>query len=659
MMKGCILVVEDNEDFLEARKSLLQAAGYTVLAAQTPEDALAILERRWVHLMLVDRRLRSIEPGDTSGPELIKAVDPVIPKIIVTKYPEWIDQRELNRYGLIDYLVVDEGPDALLEAIQKAFETYIRINFTLDIRYRGINPLGMAAEIRGVPEGDEETLRWAPELADLLRRLFTDCHQITVFRYQVSDDNTVLLRVIRDDGDVLPTVIVKCGMRNTLRRERDRYDSYIKDFRGQWGTRKVLYNETLRFGGIIYEITGATLEHIARLTTVYRDANADEIGHVLTRLFTETYKPWYKLGSQSYEKERLDVSYRRLLALNDSGFDAQFDREIDAICQNAHLLGLRSLQREGGVLTFQFPEALTAAYPDPARFIGRDDMAPSSAAWAITYGGVSGDSILVDRGKLACWLIDFARTGRGPILRDFAALEALIRWEWVSSRRMTALHRFEIALSRPDTLNVPLLLEADLPDDLHKARNVIETLRRLAADVEGASLQEYSIGLLFHALRIIMLGGSDAPYQNRPQPWRRAHALLSAAMLTQQLEQQLEKHTGKRLPTEPAHVVAECGPFRIDASGEVWIAGQLGPLAPPLSDMEFKLFRYLCQHANILCPRDDLFDALWPLDQVGDDVRTSAALDQHIRRLRKRIEPDASKPCYIHTIHGRGYKLVV
>jgi hypothetical protein len=252
----------------------------------------------------------------------------------------------------------------------------------------------------------------------------------------------------------------------------------------------------------------------------------------------------------------------------------------------------------------------------------------------------------VDRDQLACWLIDFARTGRGPILRDFVALEALVRWEWISSRRMTGLHRFEMILSQPDQLGAPLVLEDDLPEDLQKAAQVIGTIRRLAADVEGASLDEYLIGLLFHALRIVVSGGTDSPYQYRSRSWRRAHALLSAAMLSQQIEQRARPLRG--------NVVLECGPFRIEDSGEVWLEGKPGPLDPPLTDKQFKLFSHFCRNANRLCSRDELIQLLWP-DNAPDDW----SLDQHIHRLRERIEPDPDNPRYIQNIRKRGYRFNV
>lgn len=50
--------------------------------------------------------------------------------------------------------------------------------------------------------------------------------------------------------------------------------------------------------------------------------------------------------------------------------------------------------------------------------------------------------------------------------------------------------------------------------------------------------------------------------------------------------------------------------------------------------------------------RDVLLDTLWGYDYYGD-TRT---VDVHIRRLRTKIEEDASNPKYILTVRGKGYK---
>jgi DNA-binding response OmpR family regulator len=53
--------------------------------------------------------------------------------------------------------------------------------------------------------------------------------------------------------------------------------------------------------------------------------------------------------------------------------------------------------------------------------------------------------------------------------------------------------------------------------------------------------------------------------------------------------------------------------------------------------------------------REDLLERVWGYDYFGD----SRLVDVHIRRLRMKIEPDPANPCFLVTVRGTGYKLVI
>lgn len=71
-----------------------------------------------------------------------------------------------------------------------------------------------------------------------------------------------------------------------------------------------------------------------------------------------------------------------------------------------------------------------------------------------------------------------------------------------------------------------------------------------------------------------------------------------------------------------------------------------------LSFREIKLLRCLYQNAGQVVSRDALFDAVWGHEYLPN----SRTLDQHISKLRKHIELDASQPRMIQTVHGQGYR---
>jgi two-component system alkaline phosphatase synthesis response regulator PhoP len=71
-----------------------------------------------------------------------------------------------------------------------------------------------------------------------------------------------------------------------------------------------------------------------------------------------------------------------------------------------------------------------------------------------------------------------------------------------------------------------------------------------------------------------------------------------------------------------------------------------------LSLTEFKILTFLSHHPGRVYTRDQILDYAWG-DAAFVEPRT---VDVHVRRLRARIEKDASAPRYIQTVRGIGYK---
>ena len=98
--------------------------------------------------------------------------------------------------------------------------------------------------------------------------------------------------------------------------------------------------------------------------------------------------------------------------------------------------------------------------------------------------------------------------------------------------------------------------------------------------------------------------------------------------------------------TPPAY---DKGGLKIDFSTyEVLVRGK----AVKLTLKEFELLRFLVQNPNRVLSRDQLLDRVWG----GETFVTPRTVDVHIRRLRKAIEKDDSKPKWILTLRGVGYK---
>ncbi len=71
-----------------------------------------------------------------------------------------------------------------------------------------------------------------------------------------------------------------------------------------------------------------------------------------------------------------------------------------------------------------------------------------------------------------------------------------------------------------------------------------------------------------------------------------------------------------------------------------------------LSPKQFRLLELFLSYPRRVWSREQLLDIIWGPDFIGD----SKTVDVHIRWLREKIERDPSKPEYIITVRGFGYR---
>ncbi len=71
-----------------------------------------------------------------------------------------------------------------------------------------------------------------------------------------------------------------------------------------------------------------------------------------------------------------------------------------------------------------------------------------------------------------------------------------------------------------------------------------------------------------------------------------------------------------------------------------------------LTAREFDLLVFLARHPGHVFSRDQLMDRVWQFDFYTDTTTVTV----HVRRLRAKIEEDASNPSWIETVWGVGYR---
>lgn len=100
------------------------------------------------------------------------------------------------------------------------------------------------------------------------------------------------------------------------------------------------------------------------------------------------------------------------------------------------------------------------------------------------------------------------------------------------------------------------------------------------------------------------------------------------------------------------NAVIEIRGIKIDKTARrVWVNGE----EKNFTSREFDLLTFLAENPNHVFTKEELFRRIWDMDSVGD----IATVTVHIKKIREKIEFNSTKPQYIETIWGVGYRFKV
>lgn len=95
--------------------------------------------------------------------------------------------------------------------------------------------------------------------------------------------------------------------------------------------------------------------------------------------------------------------------------------------------------------------------------------------------------------------------------------------------------------------------------------------------------------------------------------------------------------------------IIEIRGIKIDKTARrVWINGE----EKQFTTKEFDLLTFLAENPNHVYTKEELFREIWDMESIGD----IATVTVHIKKIREKVEMDTSKPQYIETIWGVGYR---
>ena len=101
--------------------------------------------------------------------------------------------------------------------------------------------------------------------------------------------------------------------------------------------------------------------------------------------------------------------------------------------------------------------------------------------------------------------------------------------------------------------------------------------------------------------------------------------------------------------TQYGNDVIEIRGIKIDKTARrVWVNNE----EKQFTTKEFDLLAFLASNPNHVFTKEDLFKQIWDMESVGD----IATVTVHIKKIREKVELNKTKPQYIETIWGVGYR---
>jgi CheY-like chemotaxis protein len=520
-------------------EQMLLREGYFVQTASSREQALEQVAADRFHVAVIDARLDNRDPYNHDGFQLmrdVRYIDPSTGIILLTLRDDLDIVREAlyavsgemnpvfetTRASASDFVI--KTPDELRrlpDCVRRVLDEVVKVDWALRI----VDPEQFLFQIarRMRYANSPEAARLQEELEELLSKLFTGFDRIDV--HTIAEQNQgynkafVFQATPFLDEEPTPVLVAKVGELKMIEREVRRFREYLEH--GGNGSHSpsalTAVRRTRTLGGMIYRFDGLSgeIRDFAQFFRGTRDRAL--IGEVISNLFINTLA--FGRHGKRVTRQNVDLRevYRVLLRLDADELQAKLD-ELGKIA--------RSLGRSA--LSEKFWLEPSTRLLNPVEYALTGSFTGSYIETTI-HGELHGHTVLVD----ACndtWLVDFANTGKGPLLQDYIAFEASLLIENNEVPPGKPLFEWSrLLFEQPGELfpRLPNRL-ANMPE-VAKMHHAVLTVRRLAYNElkTPEACRAYLIGLFFTTLRMITVKFLAPP--------KRFHALMVSAMIAENL----------------------------------------------------------------------------------------------------------------------------
>ncbi|MEE9386288.1 MAG: sigma-54 dependent transcriptional regulator [Nannocystaceae bacterium] len=153
-----VMVVDDEPSIVEALRKVLGKEGYHVLTAGNGREALALLRRGLVHVMISDLRMPGMEGTDLL--KAVKAITPEVEVVVMTAYGTVENAVETMKLGAYDFVSKPVKRATIVAAVRKALDKQALVVENRELREQ------LAAVRTRTIVGNSQVMRATLEMAE-------------------------------------------------------------------------------------------------------------------------------------------------------------------------------------------------------------------------------------------------------------------------------------------------------------------------------------------------------------------------------------------------------------------------------------------------------------------------------------------------------------
>jgi len=482
-----ILVVDDEEYVRRDVEKSLQAAGYSVDLASDSKEAIEKISKSHYHLALVDLRMPNFEGhiSETAGVDLLRRIKkdfPGLSVIILTGSATIETAIECIKLGALDYFQKGFSSSDLGIRVQKALPDElvarllqgIPINWNLKITLAKEDIIGKSEDI------------------EIFQRLFYDSQEVKVTLVAKGSSSARIYKVTAQDqnGNWRVPLIVKIGRKLQIQKEILNYETYVKDKLPRYPQLRDPAFTSNR-GGIVMPFLNLVAEELKTFRDFFFLANGIDVVETIENLFKENLGYWYRT-TRKQEPVFIFQVYSEYLGVEKWDLEQSLKRYLKEFIEADYI----SLPNS----TEKMPNPIPLFNSLRSKYWGYID---DSAFLSVVHGDLNASNVLVDS-EHHCWIIDFTRTGKAHILRDFVQFETAIKYSLLDSVDIRERLDFERATLFLSGTDEPFSLNTN-DQTLQKALHAIAAIRENAKHITGEEdlFPSYLIALLFHSLDML------------------------------------------------------------------------------------------------------------------------------------------------------------